>query len=81
MYFCIERRGRVTESCHDDIYMHVNYLPTWNLKPRITKNTCSVFVGPSQGKKATPETEMIGASSDFKKIRMEMNGRIEQCRN
>ena len=29
------------------------------------KNTCRVFVCPSQGKNAASETEMIGASSDF----------------
>ena len=61
--------------------MHVNYLPTWNLKPRITKNTGSAFVSPPQGKKGTSETEMSGASSDFKKIKMEVNSRIEQCTN
>ena len=64
MYFCIERRGRVTESCHDDIYMHVNYLPTWNLKPHYKKYMQRICM-PVPKEKAPSKTEMIGASSDF----------------
>ena len=79
--FCIERRGRVTESCHDDIYMHVNYLPTWNLKPRITKNTCSVFVCPSQRKRRPLKPRWLELRRTFKNIKMDINSGIEQCRN
>ena len=42
---------------------------TWDSETRRRKNTCSVFVCPSPGGiNAASETEMIGASADFKNI-------------
>ena len=53
---------------------------TWDSETRRRKNTCSVFVCPSpEGINAASETEMTGASSDFKNIlNMETN---QDCSN